>query len=143
MYISLRTSLIDLHGFQLLVLLPLLIEIIFFVVTDRIDLRLNPNSKKLAIVAKGFLKLSNLLIIKSITSQRFGSRDFWRITNKVFNTRKSAILALFNGPEVLFCASDKAKLFAEIFPLNCNLNDSGISLPAFLSTTNLRCLIFL
>ena len=67
MYISLiiniRTSLIDLHGFQLLVLLPMLIEIIFFVVIDRIDLRLNPNSKKLAIVAKGFLKLSNLLML--------------------------------------------------------------------------------
>ena len=35
-------------------------------------------------------------------------------------------------------ASDKGKLFAEDFSLNSNLDDSGISLPAFPSTTNLK-----
>ena len=49
---------------------------------------------------------------ESITSQKLGSRDFWQITNSVLNEGKSAILALFNGPEVLPSASDKAKLFA-------------------------------
>ena len=50
---------------------------------------------------------------ESIISQKLGSRDFWRIANSVFNKGKSAILPLFNGPEILSFASDKAKLFAE------------------------------
>ena len=71
-----------------------------------------------------------------ITSQKLGSRDFWRIANSVLNKGKSAIPPLFNGPEVLSSASDKAKLFAENFSLNSNLHDSGISLPVFPSRTN-------
>ena len=35
-------------------------------------------------------------------------------------------------------ASDKTKLFAENFPKNSNLDDSGISLPVFPSRTNLK-----
>ena len=35
-------------------------------------------------------------------------------------------------------ASDKAKLFAENFSLNSNLDDSGVSLPVFPSITNLK-----
>ena len=35
-------------------------------------------------------------------------------------------------------ASDKAKLFAENFSLNSNLDDSGVSLPVFPSRTNLK-----
>ena len=35
-------------------------------------------------------------------------------------------------------ASDKAKLFAENFSKNSNLDDSGISLPVFPSRTNLK-----
>ena len=66
---------------------------------------------------------------ESITSQKLGSRDVWRIANSVLNKCKSAILPLFNGPAVLSSASDKAKLFAEIFSKNSNLDDSGISLP--------------
>ena len=45
---------------------------------------------------------------------------------------------LFNGPEVLFSASDKAKLFAENFSLNSNFDDSGVSLPVLPSRTNLE-----
>ena len=45
---------------------------------------------------------------------------------------------LFNGPEVLSSASDKAKLFAENFSLNSNLDDSGVSLPVFPSRINLK-----
>ena len=33
---------------------------------------------------------------------------------------------------------DKAKLFAQNFSKNCNLDDSGISLPVFPSRTNLK-----
>ena len=75
---------------------------------------------------------------ESITSQKLGSRDFWRIANSVLNKGKSAIPPLFNGPEVLSSASDKAKLFAESFSLNSNLDDSGVSLPVFPSRTNLK-----
>ena len=75
---------------------------------------------------------------ESIPSQKLGSRDFWRIANSVLNKGKSAIPPLFNGPEVLSSASDKAKLFAENFSKYSNLDDSGISLPAFPSRTNLK-----
>ena len=75
---------------------------------------------------------------ESITSQKLGSHDFWWIANSVLNKDKSAIPPLFNGPEVLSSASDKAKLFAEHFSLNSNLDDSGVSLPVFLSRTNLK-----
>ena len=73
-----------------------------------------------------------------ITSQKLGSRDFWRIANSVLYKGKSAIPLLFNGPEVLRSASDKGKLFAEYFSKNSNLDDSGISLSFFPSTTNLK-----
>ena len=75
---------------------------------------------------------------ESITSQKLGSRDFWRIVNSILNKDKSAIPYLFNGPEVLSSASDKAKLFPENFSLNSNLDKSGVSLPVFLSRTNLK-----
>ena len=39
---------------------------------------------------------------------------------------------------MLSATSDKAKLFAENFSLNCNLDDSGVSLPVFPSRTNLK-----
>ena len=73
-----------------------------------------------------------------ITSQKLGSRDFWQITNSVLNKGKSAILPLFIGSEVLSSASDKAKLCAENFSNNSNLDDSGISLPISPSRTNLK-----
>ena len=75
---------------------------------------------------------------ESITSQKLGSWDFWRIANSVLNKGKSAIPPLLNGPEVLSSASDKAKLFAKNFSKNSNLDDSGISLPVFPSRTNLK-----
>ena len=72
---------------------------------------------------------------ETITSQKLGSCD---LANSVLNKGKSAIPPLFNGPEVLSSASDKAKLFAENFSLNSNLYDSGTSLPVFPSRTNLK-----
>ena len=39
---------------------------------------------------------------------------------------------------MLSSASDKAKLFAENFSLNSNLDDAGVSLPVFPSRTNLK-----
>ena len=68
---------------------------------------------------------------ESITSQKLSSWDFWQIANSVLNKGKSTMPPLFNGPEALSSASDKAKLFAETFFKNSNLDDSGISLPVF------------
>ena len=75
---------------------------------------------------------------ESITSQKLGSRDFWRIANSALNKGKSAIPPLFNDSEVFSSATDKAKLFAKNFSKNFNLDDSGISLPVFPSRTNLK-----
>ena len=75
---------------------------------------------------------------ESITSQKLGSLDFWRIANRVLSKGKSAILPLFIGLEVLSFASDEAKLFAENFSESSNLDDLGISLPVFPSRTILK-----
>ena len=75
---------------------------------------------------------------ESITSQKLGSRDFWRIANSVLNKGKSAIPRLFSSSEVLSSGSDKANLFAKIFSKNSNLDDSGVSLPVSLCRANLK-----
>ena len=75
---------------------------------------------------------------ESITSQKLGSRDFWRIANSVLNEGKSAKPPVFNGLEVLSSAFDNPKLFAKNFSKNSNVHDSGIALPAFPSRTNLK-----
>ena len=75
---------------------------------------------------------------ESITSQKLGSRDVWRIANSVLNKGKYAIPPQFNNSEVLHSASDKAKLFAENFSNNFNLDDSGISLCVLPSRTTLK-----
>ena len=67
--------------------------------------------------------------------KRLNINDFWQIANNVLNKGKSAIPPLFNAPEVLSSASDKAKLFAENSSKNPNPDDSGISLPVFHSRT--------
>ena len=70
-----------------------------------------------------------------MTSQKFGSWDFWRVAYNVLN---KGIPPIFSGLELLSSASDKAKLFAKNFSKNSNHDDSGISLPIFLSITNLK-----
>ena len=63
---------------------------------------------------------------ESITSQKIGSCDFWRIANSaLLNKGKSAIPPLFNDLEVLPSASDKAKLFAKNVSKNFDLDDLG------------------
>ena len=74
-------------------------------------------------------------IKESMTSQKFGSWDFWRVAYNVLN---KGIPPIFSGLELLSSASDKAKLFAKNFSKNSNHDDSGISLPIFLSITNLK-----
>ena len=74
----------------------------------------------------------------SITNQKLGCQDFWEIANSVLTKGKSAIPPLFNNPEVLSSAFDKAKLFAKDFSKNSHLDDSGISLTISTSRTNLK-----
>ena len=73
-----------------------------------------------------------------LPSRNLALVTFVRIANSVLNIGKSTIPPLFNGLEVLFSASDKAKLFVENFSRNSNLDDLGISLPVFPSRTNLK-----
>ena len=105
-------------------------------------LNVKQSSDRLLIVGKGVLEAAKIAyankIKGSITSQKVGSHDFWQITNSVLNKGKSAIPHLFNGPEVLSFASDKAKLFAKNFSKSSDLDDSGISLPFLPSRTNLK-----
>ena len=61
----------------------------------------------------------------SITSQKLGSRNFWRIANSILNKGKSAIPPVFNGSEVVSSASDRAKLFARSFTNNSNHDNSN------------------
>ena len=57
----------------------------------------------------------------------------------VFSTKKNCYTCPIQWSRgVLSSASDKAKLFAENFSKNSNLDDSGISLPTFPSRTNLK-----
>ena len=71
----------------------------------------------------------------SITSQKLSSQDFRQIAKSILYKGNSP---LFNGLDLLASASDKAKLLAENFSLNSNLDDSGISLPVFPTKTNLK-----
>ena len=75
---------------------------------------------------------------ESITSQKLGYQDFWQIANSVLNKGKSVKPSLFNSLEVLSSACDKTKLFPENFSKNSKLDESCISLPVFLSRTNLK-----
>ena len=74
----------------------------------------------------------------SMTSQKLGSRDFWRIVSSVSDKSKYAIPALFNDLKLLSYASEKAKLFAKNFCNKSNLDDSRISEPVFSFRTKLK-----
>ena len=56
----------------------------------------------------------------------------------MLNRDRSAITPLFNDPEVLSSASDKAKAFVKDFSNKTNFDDSCLSLPVFCSRTNLK-----
>ena len=56
-----------------------------------------------------------------ITSQKLGSKDFWKIYNSVFNKGKSTVPPLIHEDDVLTTAVDKAELLAQKFSSNSNL----------------------
>ena len=73
-----------------------------------------------------------------MTSQKRGCQDFWQIANSVLSKCKSAILSVFNGPEVLSLASNKGQLFDNFFSKNSDLDYCSSSLPVFPSRANLK-----
>ena len=71
---------------------------------------------------------------ESIMSQKRlqkGSYEIWWISNSFLKYSKPAIPPLFNGPELLSSASDKATLSVEIFSEYSNLDDWVSSLLFF------------
>ena len=93
--INIRSSLIHLHGFQVLLVLPLLLEITSFIFINRINLLwLSPRSDSLVITAKRLLKLLKLLMLikeRSLSPLRnlvlltfYNLIAFWRKINLLF-----------------------------------------------------------
>ena len=70
------------------------------------------------------LKQKNLSLPRNLVLETFGE-----FLIDVLNRSKSAITPLFNDPEVLSSAFDKAELYTKNFSENSNLDDSGMSLP--------------
>ena len=93
--INIRSSLIHLHGFQVLLVLPLLLEITSFIFINRVNLLwLRPRSDSLVITAKRLLKLLKLLMLikqRSLSPPRnlvlltfYNLIAFWRKINLLF-----------------------------------------------------------
>ena len=81
---------------------------------------------------KRVLQAANLLVLikqksLSLPKKNLTLAAFGKFASNVLNKGKSAIPPLFNESEVFSSAFDEVKLFAK----NSNLDDSGISLPAF------------
>ena len=74
----------------------------------------------------------------SLSISRNVTREFWQIANSVLNNSKCAMPPLFNSPELLSSASDKAKYFAKNVSKNSDLDDAVVYLPAFPSRTILK-----
>ena len=102
MYISLivniRPSLTHTHGFKLLVPLPQFIEITCFIYTKRINL-LNLKRSSESNLCKSVLGAAKLAYAnktkKSITSQKLGSLDFWRIAKTVLSIKVNLLYLLY------------------------------------------------
>ena len=99
-YFNIRSSLIYLHGFQLLVSLPYFIEISYFIFTKRINLLiLKWSSDRLVIVAKGFLKLLNLNMLVKVKSpllhRNLARRTFGKLLI-LFSTKVNLLYLLYS-----------------------------------------------
>ena len=138
--VSIRLSLTHLHSFQLLVLLPLLVDITFFVCNNK----MNPLNLKYSseIMVKDFLKMPNLhMLIKwkglSLT-RKMTLRTFGELL--IMISTKVYMLYLFYSTAWRCCLLHlmKQNCLWKTFSMNSNLDDSGISLPAFSSRTHLK-----
>ena len=71
-----------------------------------------------------------------IGQETLGSKEFWRITNKVLGRGKAAIPTLIEGPTQVISSTDKANIFASKFAAHSTLNDLGYPLPDFPPVTD-------
>ena len=71
-----------------------------------------------------------------IGSESLGSREFWRITNKVLNRGKASIPTLVVDSSQVTSSKDKANIFASKFAANSNLDDLGSLPPEFPPVTD-------
>ena len=119
----------------------------FFVCTKRINLLfLKKSSDRLVIVTKGFLKLPNLIMLIKQKSSLLPKNVALRTSGElliVFSTKLNLLYFLYSMAW-RYCLLHliKQHFLLKTFK-NSNLDDSGISLSVFLSTTNLSCIIFL
>jgi len=97
----------------------------------------SPENRRLFTIARNHCKkvLSNAKtrysqVTKSrISSQKLGSRDFWRIFNSVYNKGKSVIPPLLHGSDFVTSPKDKAELFAKNFSSISSLDLTNHILP--------------
>ena len=85
------------------------------------------------------MKLLKLhILLKEKSTSLSNNLALETLLRNVLSKSKSTILPLFNIPELLSSASDKAKSFVENFSKYSNLDDSGISLPVFPCRADLK-----
>ena len=146
MYIPLKVNiwwnLIHFHGFQLLVLLPKLIEVSTFICTNRINLlRLRWNSDRLGIVAKSVFKAAKLAYANKTREQspprNVDITTFGDLLIVIWG--KENLLYFLVLTELRFCLLllTKQDFLQKNFSQKSNLDDSGISSSAFHFRTTL------
>ena len=73
-----------------------------------------------------------------IGEESLGSKEFWRITNKVLGRGKASIPTLVEGPTQVISSTDKASIFASKFASHSTLDDQGCLPPDFPPLTDER-----
>ena len=67
-----------------------------------------------------------------VSSQRLGTKDFWKICNRVLNKTKSSSTPLVNADGSVSVSSDsKAQRLCDQFASNSTIRDAGVQLPSF------------
>ena len=140
--VIIRSNLIHLHGFHLLLLLLQLLEITSFIQNKHYASK--AKFGRLVFVTKGFLNLLVLIKQKNQSLPRdmvfpnFGELLIVFLTMSIQLFLSSIPCQLCLVSEVLSFKSDKEKLFAEILFRTSNLVRAGISFPFFPFRTNLK-----
>ena len=138
-----KSNLTLLHGFQLLVLLPQFIEIPFFCLHQQI-LNLKKCSDRLVIVAKGFLKLPNLHLLRNQKSPSLPRKLALLTLDKlliVFSTKVNLLHLLYYT--VQRCCLLQL-MMQNCLPKNFSNNSNQISLDPFSRLELIwNCIMFL
>ena len=134
--VNTKSKLIYLYGFQLPFVAVMASRSHFFRLYQQIKFYVSKVKLRQGIKCNRVILL--ISVQQRITSQKHSCGFFfWQIASIILNKGKSTIPPLYSRPEVLSSASDKATLFAGNLK-NSILDDSGIFLPAFAFTANLK-----